>query len=397
MATSITPTRTLVAPKPKPADQKLVDKVDRLELETLLGAKMSVRWDPESRLVSVYDVIRVILSCETKRAYISYKNLPDYIRSQSEMHKFWCSAPTPVANMNTILDIVMALPGKASAEFRRHCTGQIRRLLAGDVSLIPEIEQQSERISPALKDALMGDLQQPSVAPIRKHAIDDTAAQCPEVIEKRRKVELSNLDNQLAGFDMQLADLNVKQKQLAAESAKLETDSARFLLMHQLETFKEIQTLCGTNVNTDSQAKIEMKDLTGRLYTDYTNTVRNIRTHNTPVGGFQRTLKAAQHTPADVINTPPPTYTLPINQPMVCTNHHITYIPRHAARVGKEMKTLFAARYNIDESNDVIFDRHAPKRDVLHNNITRKERTYYPKDADLMFRAITNIYRFSIP
>jgi hypothetical protein len=59
----------------------------------------------------------------------------------------------------------MTLPGKMSATFRKHCIKQLRRLMAGDVTLIPEIEHQNAQVSDDVQAVLLGDLPQANPVP----------------------------------------------------------------------------------------------------------------------------------------------------------------------------------------------------------------------------------------
>ena len=121
-----------------------------LSLEALApGVKHMVRWIPETRLISVYDAMRIVRNdSNNDNTSRTYRSLSEENRNECTMFKFdGTSRPTPVASMNTIVLIVMEMPGKSSRQVRVHLAKQLQRLMAGDVTLIPEIKTQAERVT----------------------------------------------------------------------------------------------------------------------------------------------------------------------------------------------------------------------------------------------------------
>ena len=106
------------------------------------AALQQIRKTAAPSRVSVLDVIKVITRLSTNNCSVIWNRLherhPEVITS---MHKFPGARQkhTHVADAKSICEIVMLLPGKAAADFRKRTAEVLVRYLGGDEALVAEI------------------------------------------------------------------------------------------------------------------------------------------------------------------------------------------------------------------------------------------------------------------
>jgi len=385
-------------------------KTEKLSLKSLAtGEKHEVRWIPDKKLVSVYDVIRVVRGTDVTQCTIIFLRLSEETKKLCQRHRFQGdSRETPVADMYTIYEMIFELPGKTAQKIRRNFAKQLRRLMAGDETLIPEIQAQAAQVAPEVKNALLSGLPSQPVVQNTCHNLD------VELISaKRQKLECSKLDIECSKLDLEIAEYEAKTKEAKAraneaeaKAKKIECKSALDSATAQMDAYKQFQGFCGIDIATDPLAKIEMKDLSTRLFEEYSYSLRAINTRNNYVPQLlqEQPINRAIGIGPDVSSNssqstvviPPPAILYPINQPMICKENNIKYNPLKAQAVGRRMSILFKEQYGIARTDMETFNRMAPLRDVMYNGVTRKERTYMPKDAELMLRAIKIEYEMPL-
>lgn len=99
----------------------------------------TVRVDRASKKASVVDVAKMVLSCDTDEAEAALRNLgaiPDEERRRINNS----GRLTPVADVDTLLEIVWLLPGNISDDIRRKISRTVCRLLKADERLVRETE-----------------------------------------------------------------------------------------------------------------------------------------------------------------------------------------------------------------------------------------------------------------
>jgi hypothetical protein len=72
---------------------------------------------------------------------------PDFREKTTKVKINQQGHPTWAADLPTIVELIMVLPGKRAKQFRRVCANYIVRILGGDRTLIKEIERQDERLN----------------------------------------------------------------------------------------------------------------------------------------------------------------------------------------------------------------------------------------------------------
>ena len=92
--------------------------------------------------VSVYDLIRCITGlANPHNAWAALQNNHPEVLHRLENRQFPGSGQreTPVVDARGAVEIIMLLPGRAAAEFRKEAAGVIVRFLGGDLSLVEEV------------------------------------------------------------------------------------------------------------------------------------------------------------------------------------------------------------------------------------------------------------------
>lgn len=113
------------------------------------GSKIRYTTD-EPRLVSVYDVIRVMTEhTNTRMAFATMQqNYAEVVRNFTTF-QFTGSGEraTPVCTVPEIIELINILPGVRAARFRSAGAKVLVRVLGGDDSLVDEIRENSEKMS----------------------------------------------------------------------------------------------------------------------------------------------------------------------------------------------------------------------------------------------------------
>ena len=129
-------------------------KRSRMTAQTILseaGLAQVIRIDKDTNHGSVLDVIVHVSNQPSKHAPIIFERItaekPEFTTRCCKLRINGKGKPTPVGSMETLIELVWICPGKAAKDFRSASARSLCRLLRGDLSLIPEIEQRSLALS----------------------------------------------------------------------------------------------------------------------------------------------------------------------------------------------------------------------------------------------------------
>ena len=124
-----------------------------MNLETFNGAGLAeiIRIDKQTNKGSVIDVIVHVSNNTARYAAMVFNRLSTENDLYSKCIQLRINGKgklTPVASMETLVELIWLCPGKAAKGFRAASAHNICRLLRGDLSLIPEIEQRYAALTP---------------------------------------------------------------------------------------------------------------------------------------------------------------------------------------------------------------------------------------------------------
>jgi len=126
---------------PRPIPDLLAKMCDFSQLDTAaLGRIRKTSEDPPR--VSVYDLIACITGLANPRnVWLALQNSHPEAVQDLDSFKFQGKGQqdTPVVGARGAVQIIMLLPGRAAAEFRKEAAGVIVRYLGGDLSLVEEV------------------------------------------------------------------------------------------------------------------------------------------------------------------------------------------------------------------------------------------------------------------
>jgi hypothetical protein len=123
---------------------------------------VSVRFDEDSMMVSVYDVCQVVTGKDNNRAAEVMRRLfkqwpefdPKAVNAKSVNIQFpgQGQRPTPVADAAVMIELVWLMPGRKAKEFRASSAVEICRTLGGDETLIEEIRYRQRNLNPKTRE-----------------------------------------------------------------------------------------------------------------------------------------------------------------------------------------------------------------------------------------------------
>lgn len=110
----------------------------------------SIRVDAATQQGSVFDVVKMVLGCDSSSANTAFRRLkqdfPEFgAGGCSQLRINGKGKLTPVADAKTLVEIAMLLPGKSSAKFRWEMAGTVCRVVGGDVKLLEEIKENDQK------------------------------------------------------------------------------------------------------------------------------------------------------------------------------------------------------------------------------------------------------------
>lgn len=109
-----------------------------------------IRYDPETKMGSVLDVVQLVTGQRNGSQLFQRitEQYPDVI-SRCDDFKFpgQGQRPTPVAHVNTLVEIAWLCPGQNAKEFRRTGAVTLCRALGGDLSLVDDIRRRHAEVA----------------------------------------------------------------------------------------------------------------------------------------------------------------------------------------------------------------------------------------------------------
>ena len=163
-----------------------------------------IRINEETKQGSVLDVICGVLKCNASNASLAlqrlgaeFPKLGAYGGQCTHLRINGQGRKTPVADAQTLVDIIWSLPGQRVSKFRRVCAHYICRLLAGGLTLSEEIERQHTIASPAAQQNFM-------------HDFDFSVVGASELDRKRERLQFELLQHQA-----ELGRIDVCERQIS--------------------------------------------------------------------------------------------------------------------------------------------------------------------------------------
>lgn len=144
-------TQSLARPSAEPEPEpERVERTIALDVDEILDDR--IRKDPESGMGSIYDVIMLLTGMQPAHVSQAWKRLiAAYPEVNTKCVNFQFAGPgqrpTPVAPLPVLVEIAWLCPGRAAKEFRRKGAETICRALAGDLSLVDEIERRHSQVA----------------------------------------------------------------------------------------------------------------------------------------------------------------------------------------------------------------------------------------------------------
>jgi len=201
----------------------------------LLGVedfRARIRYDPDSKMGSVLDVIALITGTDQKTASTTFKRIVETYPNVSAgcgIHQFSGRGQraTPVAHLSTLLEIAWLCPGKHAMEFRRTGAVTMCRALGGDLSLVEQIKERHSEIAGTEEQAAFLEGTGVSVDKANGQAL--SRREMAEVLKleaEAMKMQAEAMKMQAEARAMQLANHENAKKasQSMAEMAASETD-----------------------------------------------------------------------------------------------------------------------------------------------------------------------------
>ena len=276
---------------------------------------------------------------------------------------------TPVADANTIVQIMWMVPSKAGRAFRRKSAGVVCQALGGDMSLCKEIEERHYRL------------------------------QSSEEGQKFKTFMTCTGDNmeiptKFGPSWFELASDEEKKAYVSVEAKKSVFNS-------ELEITKSyVEALEMVGQPLDDRDKIEVVD---RIKDSHRRAYGSQFLHTTETSNQASTVTSSEtssdsHAQLQVCNAIDISTGLPLATPKcpLSVRGSETSIPLEAAKlnvrvgersglVGRETRKLYGIRYGQEASRNI------PKRSTIFRGKPWSENTYYARDSDLIQRAIRNI------
>lgn len=111
--------------------------------------KAIIRVNTDTQQGSAIDLARMVLQCTSSNAHTTLRRLQeDYPELGNQLTWLRINGKgrlSPVADVKTLIEIAMLLPGKASTKFRWDSAGTVCRVMGGDKKLLEEIQQNDQK------------------------------------------------------------------------------------------------------------------------------------------------------------------------------------------------------------------------------------------------------------
>ena len=207
----------------------------------------SVRMTDDNMLIAV-DLAMVMSGKERDYAGQMLRRLPDEVFSSCKLHDRTLpgkgNGNIKVVSFQNAIELIMVLPGKIAKETRSRFAAIIQRYLAGDKSLVNEIEINAASKSP--------------IAQLARASMDSPAAMAvispEEMIDRKRNREIED-----ALFNMEMAERKQRLIQLTADSQIKAAEAQAKVIDVQKMLMDTYTSLCPNRI-IDDRARLMFKD-----------------------------------------------------------------------------------------------------------------------------------------
>lgn len=303
--------------------------------EIVQGRDSSVRVTDDGLLYAV-DLVMVMTGKNRNDAGQAIRNLKEDVFQSVKFTDRYLSLsgghPTKLIGFQDAIELIMVLPGKVAKETRVKFSDIIKRYLAGDSSLISEIQQNAASDSP--------------IAQMARASLD--APDPDELLSRKRQLERED-----ALFEMEMAE----RKQRLMQSA-VDTQARTVAIQKTLR--EEYTFLCPGQV-MDDRARLMFKD-----------NILNLAT-----------MSAAPYSPQLAIENGIPVASAPVEdtRPMTASSFALEigkrYTTKALQRIGVIMSNLYQKKYG----------EKASQHEQYTEGAVRLVRSYTRRDKDLLLEA----------
>ena len=179
--------------------------------------------DDETKYLSVYNIMAMFGIRQNRRQIIIDK----YQKSYSYIFKNMIRKQinnrgkiVPLLSAQSCVHLVWVLPGDLATNFRKQAAEYITRLIAGDRTLINEIELQHERINPELQTALLNYAQPvPELLATKQELINIEARSKIDSDERKAQIE------KITKLEIENKDLSTKYVKMVTHVDKMKTET----------------------------------------------------------------------------------------------------------------------------------------------------------------------------
>ena len=238
---------------------------------------VDIRMDNNTNKIVLNDLFEMFNIDITKRTYYYVKLKKKYPNLFTQLEILRVNGKgnaVRVIDIPSAIELVWILPGDYATEFRRKSANYVTRMMAGDRSLIDEIEVQNERISPDMQDALLAHVERPELPQVSVIELQNIIERTKESLKSKEEI----LDNAL----LQISELKESNGKLVESNGKLKTsnvelDRRNIKLVHQkektIELSQEWHNRCGKMMQIHLQP---LDAMTADMASELTNTVNTI-------------------------------------------------------------------------------------------------------------------------
>jgi hypothetical protein len=250
---------------------------------------------------------------------------------------------TPVADAPTCIEIIWELPGKVAREFRRVSANKIARLLAGDLTLVDEIERRYVNTNPIAKQFLLQNTDQgpPLDTSANTRTLKRKAELDIEILEREHKMNM----------DERKQKMIMDERKLIIAEGNLKIAERNSIMDYKERNIRYIQGLADSMENDGN-----MDDRDHLLIQDRK---RSMLTNNESI----------------------PEENQEISIPFICQELGIRPKGREG-KIGKKLVKLWRKKYNHPS------DVQPPKRASLFDGRKILINAYYNIDRDIVEEAI---------
>jgi len=143
-----------------------IDPNTMISFAEIVGGRNAIVRVTEDKLIYAVDLVMAVTGQTRDHAGKTLRNLNDAIFHSEKISERQMSsrggAPTKLVSLQNAIELIMVLPGKLAKDIRTKFATIIRRYMAGDQSLVAEIEANAQDASPIAQMAreTLGDVQE---------------------------------------------------------------------------------------------------------------------------------------------------------------------------------------------------------------------------------------------